>query len=57
MGPEKKKGFADRFSEAFEKSMREEHEDFEKMSPKHKPGEGVFEVLEPEGETHHEVDE
>lgn len=53
--PEKKKGFAERFGEAFEKAMREEHEEFEKMEPKHKPGEGVYDVVEPDGEKHFDL--
>lgn len=52
---EKKKGFAESFAEAFEKAMKEEHEEFEKLPKKHEAGEGVHEVLEPNGESHFEL--
>lgn len=53
MGPEeKKKGFAEEFAEAFEKAMKEEHEEYEAMPKAFEPGEGLYEVVEPEGEGH-----
>lgn len=56
MGPEeKKKGFAESFAEAFEKAMKEEHEEYEAMPKKFEAGEGVAEVVEPNGEKHFEV--
>lgn len=57
MGPEEKKakGFAEEFAEAFEAAMKEEHEEYEAMPKKHEAGEGVMEVVEPEGEGHFEL--
>lgn len=49
-----KKGFAEQFAEAIEKAMREEQEEFDRMPPKFAPGEGVVEVIEPDGEAHFE---
>ncbi len=56
--PEKgeKKGFAESFGEAFSKAMAEEHEEYEAMPKKHAAGEGVMEVVEPEGEKHFEIE-
>ncbi|MCW5832338.1 MAG: hypothetical protein KIS78_07870 [Labilithrix sp.] len=59
MGPGEKKpqkGFAEAFSEAFERAMRDEQEEHEAMPPKHAPGEGVVDVVEPDGERHFDVD-
>lgn len=55
MGPGKK-SFGERFAEAFEKAASSEHEEYEKMPKKYEPGEGVMEVVEPNGESHFEVD-
>lgn len=57
MGPgeKKEKGFAEEFAEAFEKAMAAEHEEYEAMPKTHEPGEGVMEVVEPNGEKHFEV--
>ena len=35
--------------------MKEEHEEYEAMPKKFEPGEGVAEVVEPEGEGHFEL--
>lgn len=50
-----KKGFAESFGEAFSKAMAEEHEEFEAMPKTHEAGEGVMEVLEPDGEKHFDL--
>lgn len=57
MGPEEKKEktFAEEFAEAFEAAMKEEHEEYEAMPKRFAPGEGVYEVVEPEGEGHFEL--
>lgn len=47
-----KLGFAEAFALAFSKAMAEEHEEYEKMEPRFAPGEGVVEVVEPDGEGH-----
>lgn len=52
----KKKGFAEWFSEGFEAAMREEQAEYEAMAPVHAPGEGLVEVVEPNGEKHFDVD-
>lgn len=51
----KKKGFAESFGKAFSKAMAEEHEEYGTMEKTHEPGEGVMEVLEPEGEKHFDL--
>lgn len=61
MGPEekekKKKGFAEWFNESFGEAMRKEHEENESLPKIHKPseGEGVVDVVEPNGEKHFEI--
>lgn len=50
-----KKGFAESFAESFAKAMAEEHEEYEAMPKTHEAGEGVMEVLEPEGEKHFDL--
>jgi hypothetical protein len=52
MGPNEKKGFAAEFAEAFEKAMKAEHEEYESMPKRHEAGEGVMDVVEPDGESH-----
>lgn len=51
------KTFAERFEEAFRKTMAEEHEELSKLPKVHKPeeGEGVVEVVEPHGEKHFDL--
>lgn len=59
MGPDEKKpqkGFAEEFAEAFEAAMREEQEEYEAMPPVHAPGEGLVDVVEPDGEKHFDLD-
>ena len=58
MGPEEKKSFADWFAESFGEAMRKDHEEHESLPKVHKPseGEGLVEVVEPNGEKHFDLD-